>query len=100
QEYKSITGNNLFESGLKRNPEDLVNNMLLRVEAQTPGILYVGGGRYEDDPSEKINNCFFAKVKLFTQESLQKVESIKINKIYSHFQSYLTQVGVDSPTEL
>lgn len=100
QEYKSITGNNLFESGLKRNPEDLVNNMLLRVAADTPGILYVGGGRYEDDPSEKINDCFFAKVKLFTQESLQKFESIKINKIYSHFQSYLTQVGVDSPTEL
>ncbi|AOB21403.1 hypothetical protein AVR82_17455 (plasmid) [Lactiplantibacillus plantarum] len=37
---------------------------------------------------------FFAKVKLFTQESLQKFESIKINKIYSHFQSYLTQVGL------
>lgn len=100
QEYKSVAGNDLFAPGLKREPENLVNNMLLRIAAHTPGIVYIGGGKYEDDPSERIDDSFFVRVKLFIQESLQEVESIKINKVYSHFQSYLTQVGVDSPTEL
>lgn len=100
QEYKSVAGNDLFAPGLKREPENLVNNMLLRIAAHTPGIVYIGGGKYEDDPSERIDDSFFVRVKLFIQESLQEVESIKINKVYSHFQSYLTQIGVDSPTEL
>lgn len=100
QEYKSVTGNDLFAPGLKREPEDLVNNMLLRMAAHTPGILYIGSGKYEDDPSDRIDDSFFVRVKSFIQESLQEVESIKINKVYSHFQSYLTQIGIDSPTEL
>ncbi|WP_155118694.1 hypothetical protein [Lactiplantibacillus plantarum] len=73
QEYKSITGNNLFESGPKRNPEDLVNYMLIRVAAHTPGILYVGGGRYEDDPSEKINDCFFCKGQVIYPRIITKI---------------------------
>lgn len=99
-QYNQITGETIFSNGISSDKRRLLNNSLLRFSENQPGLLYIGNGKYEDDPSDRIGNGLKNQMVDFINEALLSIPSIKIHKVFSNFKNQLTSVGIDSPNEL
>lgn len=99
-QYNQITGDALFSNGISSDKKRLLNNSLLRFSENQPGLLYIGSGEYEDDPSDKIGNNLKKQMVEFVNDSLLSMPSIKIYKVFSKFKNQLKDAGITSPNEL